>query len=551
LLLEGAAIAIAGGLIGIAGGILYAEGILYGLTTLWRAAVAESPLQFHVTLETLVGGGIAGSAIGTVVIWLALRSQTKRPARELLEQGGEMEREISSAKPRRRWAGGIALVSGLGALALVGSALAKHDSADVKAFFGGGALLLISGVAAAARWFRALSARAVSRPLTLTSLGVRGCTRQPKRSLAIIALLASGAFLIIAVQANKLDARQDGWRRGSGTGGFAFIGESALPIVQDLNTKTGRQFFGLDENSLRGISVVSLRVHDGDDASCLNLNRAQTPRLLGVDPAELQSRDAFTLTAPAGASKPWLLLDQPGDAIPAIGDEATITWALHKKIGDTVTYTDEQGKPFTVRLAGSVANSILQGSLIISESAFTRHFPGETGWRMFLIDAPPGNAAAAGAELSRALRDRGLELTPAIDRLNAFNAVQNTYLDTFEVLGGLGLLLGSAGLGVVVLRNVLERRGELALLAAVGFGPRVLRRLVVSEHAVLQCLGLLLGVAAAALAVLPALLSPSGQLSYGALVATLILVFASGIFWTWAAARLALRGEILQALRNE
>ena len=551
LLLEGATIAVGGGLIGIAGGILYARGILYGLTTLWRAAVADSPLQFHVTPETLLGGGVAGSAIGAVVIWLALRSQTKRPARELLEQGNEMEREISTAKPRRRWTGGIAVVSGLGALALVGRALAKQDSADVEAFFGGGALLLISGVAAAACWFRALSARAASRPLTLTSLGIRGCARQRKRSVAIIALLASGAFLIIAVQANKLDARQDGQRRGSGTGGFSFIGQSALPIVQDLNTKTGRQFFGLDENSLEGLSVVSLRVHDGDDASCLNLNRAQTPGLLGVDPAALQSRNAFTFTAPAGLSKPWLLLDQPGEDIPAVGDEATITWALHKKIGDTVTYTDELGKAFTVRIAGSVANSILQGSLVISESAFTRHFPGETGWRMFLIDTPPGDAVPAGAELSRALRDRGLELTPAIDRLNAFNAVQNTYLDTFEVLGGLGLLLGSAGLGVVVLRNVLERRDELALLAAVGFGPRVLRRLVVGEHAVLQCLGLLLGVAAAALAVLPALLSPSAHLSYGALAATLLLVFASGIFWTWAAARLALRGGILQALRNE
>jgi putative ABC transport system permease protein len=551
LLLEGATVALAGGLTGIAGGILYARGILYGLTTMWRAAVAESPLQFHVTLETLLGGGIAGSVIGTLVIWLALRSQTKRPARELLEQGNEMEREFFTAKPRRRWAGAVALVTGLGALALVGGALAKHDSADVESFFGGGALLLISGIAVAACWFRALNARAVSRPLTLTSLGVRGCTRQRKRSLSIIALLASGAFLIIAVQANKLDARQDGQRRGSGTGGFSFIGESALPIVQDLNTKKGRQFFGLDKNSLGTLSVVSLRVHDGDDASCLNLNRAQTPRLLGVDPAQLQSRNAFSFTAPAGASKPWLLLDQPGADIPAIGDEATITWALHKKIGDTLTYTDEQGKPFTVRLAGSVANSILQGSLIISEPAFTRHFPGEAGWRMFLIDTPPGNAAAAGAELSRALRDRGLELTPAIDRLNAFNAVQNAYLDTFEVLGGLGLLLGSAGLGVVVLRNVVERRGELALLAAVGFAPRVLRRLVVSEHAALQCLGLLLGAAAAAVAVLPALLSPSAHLSYGALAATLVLVMASGIFWTWAAARLALRGEILRALRNE
>ncbi len=49
LLLEGATIAIAGGLVGIVGGILYARCILYGLTTLWSAAVADSPVQFHVT----------------------------------------------------------------------------------------------------------------------------------------------------------------------------------------------------------------------------------------------------------------------------------------------------------------------------------------------------------------------------------------------------------------------------------------------------------------------------------------------------------------------
>ena len=55
------------------------------------------------------------------------------------------------------------------------------------------------------------------------------------------------------------------------------------------------------------------------------------------------------------------------------------------------------------------------------------------------------------------------ELTPAPVRLNQFNAVQNTYLGTFQVLGGLGLLLGSAGLGIVVLRRVpIPRRSPWA-----------------------------------------------------------------------------------------
>jgi putative ABC transport system permease protein len=521
--------------------------------------VAESPLHFHVTAETLATGGFSGIFISVLVIWFAVRSQAKRPARELLEQGNELERDVAGVKRRRHWAGGISLVSGLGAVALVVAALAQHNTSDVESFFTAGSLLLISGVAAAAVWFRALAVRAVSRPLTLIGLGVRGCSRQRQRSLSIVALLASAAFLIAAIQAFKLDSTRDSTLRSSGTGGFAYIGESSLPIVQDLNTKAGREFFGLDQNNLNSVKVVSLRVHDGDDASCLNLNRAQSPRLLGINPQELQDRKAFTFIE---GSNSWLALEKylssashssyaQAEEIPAIGDEPTIKWGLHKDIGDTIDYTDEHGKPFKVRIVAMVANSILQGSLIVAEGALVRHFPGEAGYRMFLVDAPVSEASAVSAALTRALRGRGLELTSTADRLNAFNAVQNTFLNTFQVLGALGLLLGSAGLGVVVLRNVLERRSELALLTAVGFTPRALRRLVLAEHAALQALGLLLGIVAAFLALLPVLLSPSAQISYLALAAMLGLVFVSGLFWTWAAARLALRGELLPALRNE
>jgi len=135
--------------------------------------------------------------------------------------------------------------------------------------------------------------------------------------------------------------------------------------------------------------------------------------------------------------------------------------------------------------------------------------------------------------------------------LNAFNAVQNTYLNTFQILGGLGLLLGSAGLGVVVLRNVLERRGELGLFLAVGFRPATLHQLVLGEHAVLLCLGLGMGIAAAVVAVLPSLLSPGTAPPWRSLAPTLIAVLLNGLAWTWIATRFALRGNLLESLRNE
>ncbi len=562
LLLEGMVIAFVGGVLGVAGGLLFAKAMLHGLKTVWRPAVGTSALEFHFTLTTLVIGLGSSVVVASFTIWLALRNQAKRPVHELLAQGDHELPVAKSTLKTRSWSGGIALASGAAALALIGWSIAKKETAT-EAFFGGGALLLIAGLAGAASFLKKLAQSEAAAKLSLAGMGIRSCTRRRKRSLATIALLACGSFLVVAVGANKLSSTQDKEKRSAGTGGFALIGESTLPIVQNLNDKSGRDFFGLDEKILTGVSFVPFRVHDGDDASCLNLNRAQSPRLLGVKAESLQERNAFTFSKIAEGSKadkPWLLLKTAGDGqrpalqadeIPAIGDAASIQWALHKKVGDTLDYVDERGRSFKVRIVGAVRNSILQGSLIVDEDELLRRYPSASGYRMFLIDAPSKVVPEVSAALSRALQDVGFEVKPAPERLAAFNAVQNTYLSTFQILGGLGLLLGSAGLGVVVLRNVLERRGELALLLAVGFRKGALRRLVLSEHGALLVAGLGVGLVAALVAVLPALISPGTEIPYLSLSLTLGAILVSGIFWTYLAARAALRGKLLEALRNE
>jgi hypothetical protein len=382
-------------------------------------------------------------------------------------------------------------------------------------------------------------------------------------------MLACGSFLIVSIGVFRLDAKRDASKRTSGTGGFALIGETTMPVVHDLNSESGRDFFALSERNLEGVSFVPFRVREGDEASCLNLNRAQKPRLIGVKAEMLEGRFIFAKgsmwrTLQAGVGQASRLSPSnvrhesetgatpvPREEVPAIGDANSIQWAMKKKVGDSIDYVDERGRPFKVRIVGAVANSILQGQLIIDEAEFVKRFPGESGYRMFLIDAPSNRVAEVSATLSRAMQDVGLESTPAAQRLAQFNAVQNTYLGTFQVLGGLGLLLGSVGLGIVVLRNVLERRGELAVLLAVGFRKPTLQRLLLIENGALLALGLALGIVAAAVAVLPALLSPAAQLPYASLMLTLLAVLVNGGLWTWVATRFALRGNLLAALRNE
>jgi len=579
VLREGWLLAVLGTGLGLGAGALYTKLALLGLATVWRGAVGAAAFAYHAAPASLaLGAGLNLLAAGAAMV-LVQRRQARRAPAELLARGAEMEldaaRDRAAPGAGRGWLGRNAgwLVGGAGVLGAGALLLASGGGRGPQAaeyFFGAGAGLLLAGLGFVRELLVALAHPAAPAG-SLGAVGRRHAGRRRGRSLALIGVLAGGVFLLVAVSAFHGDPRQDAPRRRSGTGGFALYAESALPVYDDLNSAAGQAVYDLAPSAMEDAAVVPLRVHAGDDASCLNLNRAQQPRLLGVPTAELARRHAFTFvqtlapapTAPAAprpgghvadaAGRGWLALSQPqpDGAVPAIGDEQTVTWALGRKLGDTLPCTDERGRTFQLRIVGVLAGSILQGSLLIAERNFIARFPSTAGYRAFLIDAPADRAAAVAAALTEALQDRGLAVLPAWRRLAEFMEVENTYLGIFQALGGLGLLLGSLGLGLLVGRNVLERRGELALLLALGFRRPDLQRLVLSEHALLVVLGLVIGVTAAVLAILPALLAPGAELPLGQLGLLLAGLAAGGLGWSWLAVRAALRGPLLPALRNE
>jgi ABC-type antimicrobial peptide transport system permease subunit len=280
------------------------------------------------------------------------------------------------------------------------------------------------------------------------------------------------------------------------------------------------------------------------------------PQLLALQPNRLKERGsfAFTKTIESDSGKiGWDLLNENlGEGVvPALADDTTIKWALGKAVGEELDYVDEKGRKFRLRLVGALNKSILQGNLIISEDEFIKRFPSDDGYRLLLIDTPEEETEAVANELSSRLRDFGLALTPTTQRLAEFSAVENTYLSIFQLLGGLGLILGSVGLGLVVLRNVLDRRGELAMLRAVGFDKAVLKRMVFYEHSWLMICGLVCGIVSALVAISPSLKSSEANVPYFSLMLTIITIAVSGLLWIRIATAFALSGEMLEALRNE
>ena len=533
LLAEVGLVGAAGTALGVPLGLAYTRGVLAGLDGLWAGAVANQTIDFHVTATSAAGGAVGALAAVLLTAWLGLRRATRRGAAELLEsRPGASAGGLPPARRRSLVAAALLTAAALAAAVSVDPA---GGPAASGAFFGAGAALLASGLLLARLWVR--GERRGRAPLaSVAGLGVTNATRRAGRSLATVALMAIGVFLVLSVGVNRLGPPADVTRRDSGTGGFAFYGRTSLPLLHDLASVEGRDFFGLDEAELAGVELVRMRTRDGDDASCLNLSRPAAPPLLGVRPADVAGRFAFAAAEEVEGS-PWELLEGTFEdgAIPAIGDQASLMWQLKVGLGDALDYVDERGRPFQVRIVGALADSVLQGELLVSATNFEARYPSQGGYRRFLVDVAPERAGEVRDLLTSALSDVGLELEPTAERLEAFHAVQNTYLSLFQVLGALGLLLGSVGLGLVVLRNTQERRGELALLQALGFRRARLRRLALAEYGRLLVLGLGIGVAASLLAVVPLLGDPTADAPLVRLALLSAGILASGMVWIMAA----------------
>ncbi len=553
VLREGAVLVVTGSFLGGFVGVLYNLFILKALETVWRGAVGFSALHIHFKLSSILLGGAAGIGVAFFTIWLVTRRQISQSISGLQKGLAEIEM-VRNKRPRVSLLVGIlSMVAVL--VILVNTNFGREEDAFVF-FFIAGSLLLVGGMALTNVILYRLGrgpGKAVPSPF---DLGVRNNARKRMRSITLIGLLACGLFIVFTVGANRINALKDAKKRDSGTGGFALFGESPIPVLYDLNSQKGKQFYGLESAGIKDVSTVQFRLKEGDDASCLNLNRVSTPQLIGVNPEELARRNAFTfaeISDEVNPENPWTVLEQnlPDETIPAVADRSVIVWGLGKAVGDTLTYLDEKGEAFQLKLVGGLANSVFQGKIIISERALIQKFPSISGYRVFLVDAPLERMDEVRESISWAMQDQGLDLMPASIRLSEFNTVQNTYLSIFLILGSFGLLLGSVGLGIVVWRNVNERQGELALLRAVGFTKKSIQALILSEHISLLIAGIFYGILAALLSTLPSLLTPGAEIPYLTILIILIIVSLNGAIWTYSAAYFAMKKDLLPALRKE
>jgi ABC-type antimicrobial peptide transport system permease subunit len=557
---EGILLSIAGSLFGLVGAVLYGNLILLGLRTWWVDAVGTTLLTLHVSPLSLFVGG-AGRVLAALIciIW-TLRQLGRASTRSLLS-GTQASGLLQARRLRTDARLLIAIVATTLAASLL-LAASFHLISQVAGFFGGGGLLLVALLFYQSSWLRQPQRKTINGAgwQAVSRIGFRNTTYRPSRSVLCITLIAFSTFIIVAVDAFRRSYTGASQDKKSGSGGFPLMAESLLPLVHDPNTKLGRELLNIESDaglpSLAQVTLTRFRLRPGDDASCLNLYAPGNPRVLGATEQFISSNRFAFQNSLANTNEekanPWLLLDRKlaEGVVPVIADANSLTYVLHKKVGDELLLTRNEG-PVRVRFVGALADSVFQSELIVSEKNFMRLFPDQAGYRFFLIDAPERDTATVTATLEDRLADYGFDAVSTGERLANFHRVENTYLSTFQMLGGLGLVLGTLGMAAVLLRNVFERRKELALLRAVGYNSTHFATMVFAENALLLVLGLFTGAFCALLAIAPVFFERGGSLPNISLGFLLLAVLLSGLIASLVATWAVLRSPLLPALRAE
>jgi len=555
LFLESLLVVVAGSIFGVIGGILYNKLLLLGLNTLWQDAVRTSMLQMRLLPGTLIIGFVAGSATALLTLLFVLKRNLRKPLSNLVKGDDISSREINHRQQKISLVTAILLFIAAAGLIIYSFFSSQSDLTEI--FLSAGGLILTASIALLYFILLRASSKASDFRYGFFTMILRNVSLKKRRTISAIALLAIGTFSVIITGANRKTFYGVENNPQSGTGGFLFWAESTVPVLYDLNSPEGKSKYGLyEESSLKNVRFFQMLRLDGNDASCLNLNQVSQPAILGINPVYFDQKQSFSfskLDPGVNSQHPWLTLNtalMPG-IIPGFADQTVIQWGLRKNIGDTLLYSDENGKILKVKIMGGLGNSIFQGNILVSAELFRQYFPSVSESRVMLIDGVFAERSKISNRMEYLFQDYGMMVTPASERLAQFNSVENTYLSVFMLLSGLGVIIGTIGLGIVLLRNLTERKSEIALYQAIGFNNSYILKLIVAENLFILLAGIGIGVIAALAGILPSFISPAYQFPGSFIVVLILLILINGLAWIYFPVKSALRKNLVDAMRKE
>ena len=168
--------------------------------------------------------------------------------------------------------------------------------------------------------------------------------------------------------------------------------------------------------------------------------------------------------------------------------------------GDRIRAFDGTGHMVNLTIVGILEQSLQFTSGVFVDINVTRTvFPAQEQYTAYFFQVAPGvDVSALRSRLEQVYFDYGLQTIDIREQIGqAFDATQEV-LTLMEAYLGIGLLVGIAGLAVVTLRAVVERRTQIGALRAIGFTQGMVLRMFLLEIALIAVLGVGIGMSVAA-----------------------------------------------------
>ena len=163
---------------------------------------------------------------------------------------------------------------------------------------------------------------------------------------------------------------------------------------------------------------------------------------------------------------------------------------LDTALDRTLVITALNGSTVNKTVVGYLDQFIF-GGLFMSDNATLRHFNLDYKG-IYLFDvADDDRAEELAKDIERELNIDTIELRSAVKEITN---VMEQFFNLFTAFMSLGLVVGIAGLGIITLRAVHERRQEIGVMRAIGFKRRNVTMAFVQESAFISIVGIVLGV---------------------------------------------------------
>jgi len=441
-------------------------------------------------------------------------------------------------------------------------------------FIAGGLVMVLGAIMAVMyntasinRLFRPLYGRRKALTVVFkTALSYPGNKRF--RTAATVAMFALVLFTVVTIAflASMQTAALDKYVTEN-SGGYDIITQTTLPISdlasrvlsdQNLASKvsavvpfndTGPSMVVKDVTIGHDFGVVQAIGGDPNAVGASNFYTSNTFKMQNMTSDYKTTADVWNAVTASGSSKVvWSFgfVNVRGPPRAEVTPNAGDTLQLIVRLSNG-TYASRE-----VTVAG-VMNGVFFTGIVTTSQLLSDSFEVRSGSLGFVKVAAGVDATVVSNGLKHDFARLGMQTTVIAVVLGQFIQVGQSFLGIFEGFLALGLVVGIAGLGIIAIRSVVERRKEIGILRAIGFRRRMILASFLLENSYVALLGILIGVLLGVDLGYAIATSPNSGLTFAVPWLSLaeIIIFAYGLalLTTLSSARRAAKIPPAEALR--